>query len=142
MATRSAIGLVEYDGTVTGIYCHWDGYLEQVGRKLFENYTDLEKVVELLELGDLSSLGKEIGHKHPFSPSYASEMTYEEYYRDYGHMCVSYSRDRDDDCPALVFEDINEFKQYYPECDFLYMFDGISWTYADRFTDGFVALKF
>ena len=26
MATRSAIGYINIDGTVTGTYCHWDGY--------------------------------------------------------------------------------------------------------------------
>jgi len=28
MATRSNIGIVNEDGSVTGIYCHWDGYPE------------------------------------------------------------------------------------------------------------------
>lgn len=25
MATRSNIGIVNQDGSITGIYCHWDG---------------------------------------------------------------------------------------------------------------------
>ncbi len=28
MATRSNIGIVNDNGSVTGIYCHWDGYPE------------------------------------------------------------------------------------------------------------------
>jgi hypothetical protein len=55
------------DGKVcTSIYVHWDGYLEHNGKLLAEHYTDPAKVQELIALGDLSSLGREIGQKHPF----------------------------------------------------------------------------
>ena len=57
MATRSTIAIRNEDGTVTGIYCHWDGYIEHNGRILVENYNTEEKVRELLALGHLSKLG-------------------------------------------------------------------------------------
>ena len=55
MATRSRIAIENQDGTVTSIYCHFDGYLDGVGKKLFEHY-DREKTEKLMELGDISVL--------------------------------------------------------------------------------------
>lgn len=66
MGTRSTIGIQNEDGSVTGIYCHWDGYLSHNGRILAENYTDEDRVRELIALGDISSLGAEIGTAHDF----------------------------------------------------------------------------
>jgi len=60
MATRSRIGIVNSDGSVSHIYCHWDGYLEHNGKILYEHYQDEEKVKELIKLGKLSALGKTI----------------------------------------------------------------------------------
>jgi hypothetical protein len=57
MATRSRIAIENQDGTVTSIYCHFDGYLEGVGKTLFEHY-DREKTEKLMELGDISVLGE------------------------------------------------------------------------------------
>jgi hypothetical protein len=42
MSTRSRIAIENHHGTVTSIYCHFDGYLEGVGKKLFNHY-DREK---------------------------------------------------------------------------------------------------
>ena len=57
MATRSTIAIRNEDGTVTGIYCHWDGYIDHNGRILVENYNTEEQARELLALGNLSVLG-------------------------------------------------------------------------------------
>lgn len=57
MATRSRIAIENQDGTVTSIYCHFDGYLDGVGKKLFNHY-DREKTEKLIELGDISVLGE------------------------------------------------------------------------------------
>ena len=38
MATSSAIGVKQADGCVMAVRCHWDGYLEHVGRILHEFY--------------------------------------------------------------------------------------------------------
>lgn len=57
MATRSRIAIENQDGTVTSIYCHFDGYLSGVGKKLFNHY-DREKTEKLIELGDISVLGE------------------------------------------------------------------------------------
>ena len=57
MATRSRIAIENQDGTVQSIYCHFDGYIDGVGKRLFNRY-DREKLKSLIELGDISSLGE------------------------------------------------------------------------------------
>lgn len=94
MGTRSTIAILRADGSVSQIYCHWDGYVEHNGRILFEHYNTAEKVEELIALGDLSSLGKEIGVKHPFSPNYNVPGDSNEWNRLYSNMCTAYGRDR------------------------------------------------
>jgi hypothetical protein len=56
MATRSRIAIEREDGSVKSIYCHFDGYVDGVGKVLFEHY-DKEKLEKLIELGDISVLG-------------------------------------------------------------------------------------
>ena len=38
MATRSFIGKLNHDGSITVVYCHWDGYPEGVGETLVKHY--------------------------------------------------------------------------------------------------------
>lgn len=65
MSTRSFICLKKGDDYKV-IYCHWDGYPSNNGMILKNSYTNVGKINELLELGDISSLGNEIGVKHNF----------------------------------------------------------------------------
>ncbi len=58
MATRSLIGMNLDNGITKIIYCHWDGYPEHNGQLLVDNYTSPSAVFELMELGDVSSLGE------------------------------------------------------------------------------------
>lgn len=81
MATRSYICLRQDNRALLSIYCHWDGYPEGVGKTLANHYTTREKVEELMKLGDLSSLGEEIGYKHDFDKHIPS-------------ICKAYGRDR------------------------------------------------
>jgi hypothetical protein len=60
MATRSRIAIENQDGSVTSVYCHWDGHIKTNGRILNENYTTKDKVEELIALGNLSSLDETI----------------------------------------------------------------------------------
>jgi len=70
MATRSTIAMKTEDGKVRAIYCHWDGYVGYNGKMLMGEYTDPSKVKQLIDLGDISSLRKDIGEKHPFDRNY------------------------------------------------------------------------
>jgi hypothetical protein len=56
MATRSRIAIENQDGSVTSIYCHWDGHINSNGVILNDNYNTTDKVNELIALGSLSSL--------------------------------------------------------------------------------------
>ena len=70
MSTRSEIGILNSDGTIESVYCHWDGYPEYNGVILSEYYTKEEIVRELIRNGDLSSLHESIdpdkGMEHSF----------------------------------------------------------------------------
>ena len=116
MGTRSTIAIQNEDGTVTGIYCHWDGYLSCNGRILAENYTTEEAVRELIALGDLSSLDAEIGTKTDFRDPAKGQ-------------CVAYGRDRGEknvDARTCSSWDqlISDFGQEY---DYLFQL-GKGWT--------------
>lgn len=91
MGTRSRIGIENEDGTITSISCHWDGYLSHVGRILHTSYTTEEKIRELMALGNLSSLGEDIGEQHPFDNPYQwGTVEHEALERQ----CTAYGRDR------------------------------------------------
>lgn len=94
MGTRSTIALEFADGTVEQVYCHWDGYLAHNGKILQEYWSDPFKLRELIDVGDLSSLGKVIGTQHPFSPHSNEEdkAAYEAAQAE--GACTFYGRDR------------------------------------------------
>ncbi len=81
MGTRANIGIQYGDGNVRYIYTHWDGYPSHHGPILEGVYNTPEKIEELLDLGDLSSLGREIGVKHDFQDTSFT-------------VCTVYGRDR------------------------------------------------
>lgn len=128
MATRSAIGFVEFDGSVTAIYCHWDGYPENNGRILEEHYTSIEKVEDLLELGNISVLGPNIGERVDFNSPAASNI-----------QCIAYGRDRGElgrSIEAKQFSSILEYHtQFGGDCEYFYLFDGNEWIVADASGD-------
>jgi len=97
MATRSRIAIENQDGTVTSVYCHWDGYLAGVGKTLFEHY-DREKLEKLIELGDISSLG---------------ESTID---------TVAYHRDRNEDLHLQTFPNVEDLFDYGFESGIEYIY--------------------
>jgi hypothetical protein len=56
MGTRSTIAIEFADASVSQVYCHWDGYLDNNGEILNKEYMDPFKVRTLIDLGDFSSL--------------------------------------------------------------------------------------
>jgi hypothetical protein len=122
MGTRSTIALEFADGTVEQVYCHWDGYLDHNGRILQEHYSDPFKLRELIDLGDLSSLGPNIGFAHPFSPhaSKEDEALYEAA-KEAG-ACTFYARDRGETgTSAKKFKDFEDYKanHQYEEYEYI-----------------------
>lgn len=69
MSTQSRIGMVNEDGKVISIYCHWCGHPHDNGRILLKHYTDPAKVKALISLGGISSLGKELEPKSEYALS-------------------------------------------------------------------------
>ena len=141
MATRARIAMRRADGKVESIYCHWDGYPEApgAGATLFEHYKDPEKVQALMDLGDVSSLGREIGEKHRFAahnvilpgPGYITDP---ECPLAKG-WCCSYGRDRgESDCgkiitDSLTCEDIEDSIEYV----YLFSPGNCTWTYYSKY---------
>jgi len=105
MGTRSTIALEYADGTVGQVYCHWDGYLEHNGMILYKHYSDPFKLRQLLDLGDLSSLGERIGTQHAFDQAPKGECTF--YKRDRKENGVSQKmfKDYDDYLSMHQFEE-------------------------------------
>lgn len=59
MATRSTINLsIGQNDKYRHVYCHFDGYLEHVGRTLFLHYNTIDKINNLMDCGNLEVLGK------------------------------------------------------------------------------------
>jgi hypothetical protein len=92
MGTRSTIA-IKHGERIKAVYCHWDGYLDHNGKILLENYNST-KANFLIALGDISSLGEEIGEKHSFDfrPKEGSEeSTWTTFYgRDRGEEGVEF----------------------------------------------------
>ena len=57
MSTRAYIGIEDTDGTVAYVYNHRDGYPSECGVTLDENWTDPDKIRELIGNGGMSSVG-------------------------------------------------------------------------------------
>ena len=115
MATRSRIGYKLENGKVESVYCHFDGYPDHNGVILLKNYSTIEKIKELIKLGDLSCLCSEIGEKHDF----------DDHKKDW---CKFYGRDREESDVGAIIS--------YSEEDFLkigeaynYLFKNNQWFY-------------
>ena len=124
MGTRSGIA-VQHGDKIKAVYCHWDGYLEHNGY-ILDKFYDSVKANNLVALGDLSSLGADVGNKHDFGAK-------TEYLEDSEHngltsvstQCTFYGRDRG--------ETGIEFRVFFSEQAFI---DGIDGEYFYLFRDG------
>ena len=122
MSTRSFIGILNENQTVDFIYCHFDGYLEHNGKILKEHWNTEGKIRELLKLGDLQSLGTEIGEKHDGN----ARASYEQKEKT-KNWCCAYGRDIDKyENNNLTLHDNVEIAEYKWKKDesisFVYLF--------------------
>lgn len=111
MSTHSRIGIINPDGTIRSIYCHFDGYPEGVGLALSNGYTDVDKINKLLDLGDISCIGPE-----PESKSEYWDFDFSSPYRE----CTRAYRDRGEDCPAYIDENEENFWSRNTEYKYLF----------------------
>jgi hypothetical protein len=134
MGTRSRIGVM-HGSNVKSIYCHWDGYLSFNGQILQEHY-DSAKANQLVALGDLSSLRANIGEKHEFSPFDQTEISNEEFEKQFGDMCTFYGRDRDEkDTEWQVATTFDEFlgQCYNSGAEYYYIMRDGTWYVGDTY---------
>ena len=84
MSTRSNIGILEKDGTVYTIYCHFDGYPRH-HFPILSKFSEAD-FRELILLGDISQLAPQIsplaGRMHSFDQPAANTVV--AYHRDRG----------------------------------------------------------
>ena len=118
MATRSTIGILNGDNSVTSIYCHWDGYPEGVGATLREHYTATETITNLMALGDLSVLGATIGTQKKFTTAALNGE------------CLAYGRDRGETgVEARTHDSVEAWVSGRRDshCEYGYLWNGITW---------------
>ena len=121
MGTRSFIIVPNPKGDFSGIYCHWDGYPEGVGKTLEQHYTSKAKIRKLINLGDLSSLKPEIDptEHHSFNAPQSG-------------VCIAYGRDRGEkNVDKRTKGSLHELVQIAADmwCEFIYLhFNGV-WHY-------------
>lgn len=125
MSTRSYICMEVGDNRYKTIYCHFDGYPDYNGKMLLEYYDDRVRVEKLLELGDLSSLGKKIDP----DPNLPHSFDYHERQED---VCVFYGRDRGDEGAAARIMTMEELDDPENWTEYVYIFnrDG-EWKYFE-----------
>ena len=128
MSTNARIGMkIGNTDMAKTIYCHWDGYIDYVGKMLFTHYNSKNKINELLENGDLSAIGPIIGKQVDFN-------TYNPYDENSDEkQCVFYKRDRGDedtDAIEIRIDSLKNFETY----NYLYTDDN-GWLVSSPETD-------
>ena len=143
MATRSRIGIENEDGTVSSIYCHWDGYPSNNGRTLIDHYSDREKVKELIALGSISALKENVAPIEPMDDIIGVRMLKEfkvlpksvhSFDTPQEGITIAYHRDRGEDLQeARVDESIEAYaKSDYEEFGYVFTKDN-EWKVVDGF---------
>lgn len=124
MATRSIISMQLEDKLFKSVYCHWDGGLDWNGKILFEHYQDVEKIKELIQLGDISSLYQDVhipeSVEHSFDKRCEGITTF--YGRDRGEKNIE----------AKTHYSINGLTNRINKCgaEFLYLYKDSKWFYC------------
>lgn len=116
MATRSNIGILQSNGTINSIYCHWDGYPSHNGKILLEHYTDNNKIIELIKGGGISSLHENIdgGIGHTYGKELEGQTVF--YKRDRGETDVDF---------------INVLLSEFHKEEYSYYWDGKNWNWSE-----------
>lgn len=123
MATRGTISILNLDGTVETVYSHWDNYLECNGAILQKYYNTTESVQNLIDNGDISSLGRKVSD---------TKLDFDGKDHDYTRF-YSY---RNENCPKRVWSSLDDYYKNQQTEEYNYMFnveDGVwSVTYYEN----------
>jgi hypothetical protein len=123
MSTRSYICKENEDGTITGSYCHCDGYLTYNGAMLLDHYNTKERVDKLLSFGNMSCLN-EIIEPDPSKPHTFDDRQ--------PNVTVFYGRDRGEkgqEAQKVKLEDIESDGSWIEWC-YVFGKDG-KWRYFE-----------
>jgi hypothetical protein len=115
MATRSRIAIQHEDGSISSIYCHYDGHPQHHLPILQGHYDTPEKANQLIELGNLSFLSERIEPTGPHSFDVPRFDT-----------CLAYGRDRGEKGQeAVKHKDLEDFEHFARQgcAEWLYIFD-------------------
>ena len=117
------------DQQVEGIYCHFDGYVDGVGKLLYHCF-DSQKTKELMQLGNISFLTTTL---YPTTTDHS-------FYSPEEGVIVAYGRDRGEPGQEALRLPTYEFLAgFYPSAgvDYFYLLelDG-TWMVRSRFLDG------
>lgn len=109
MGTHAMIGFYDNEtGNVQATYVHYDGYLGGVGRTLVENYNTPDQARAVATAGYLSGLTEDL-----------TESLQESVHKDQ---------------PAIPYESVEQFMKNgydYYGADYVYLFDGTAWFFAE-----------
>jgi hypothetical protein len=139
VATRSFIAVQDSAG-FSAVYCHWDGYPTGVGLTLVESYSDRAKASGLVDLGDISVLGPEIGLPHGFDERFPDGDPRQQW-------CKFYGRDRgESDVETKRYPTLADLLQGARDCgcEFVYVLpvDGNRWKCSNLSGDVSDSLEF
>lgn len=107
---------IHLNGEYMGVYHHWDGYVEGLGRELFENYNSFEKALNLISCGSFSTILEEI------IPHYSSSM-------------ITIWKD----CKPIFVNSREEMIKH--EVHFTYLFQNGKWLVTKNIKSGFKFLE-
>jgi hypothetical protein len=119
--------------------------LDHNGRILQDHYLDPFKLRDLIDHGDVSILGSEIGVQRPFdNPHKWGTPEYESFSTQYQNQCLFYHRDRGEDHHVSKFKDFAEYERTHQYEEYEYILrqinGGAVWFVSSYDTDGYVEL--
>lgn len=119
MSTRSTVAVEHVDGTVSQVYCHYDGYVSHNGQILVDHYDTQEKAEQLVFLGEMSSLRPKC---IPDPAKTHSSINPQDDVTTY------YSRDRGEPFhPPSLFTSIDHYKKNLQGEEYDYLFTEGQW---------------
>jgi len=132
MGTHSRIGKLLPTGKVRSVYCHYDGYVQGgVGEDLFNHYQEESKIDALLDLGNLSGIGKEIGEKQDFN----------DFPNQNPNWCLAYGRDRGQKGQEATVVESEEAYLKEENASYIYLYKNGEWWFKDVYQDRYSGMQ-
>jgi len=119
MATRSAIAIQLPKNRFLAIYCHYDGYPEHQLPILTDDYATFDSVINLVMMGDLSSLSSE----HDWERKKQKKINKNK--KNFPPLTYSSRGEQYDAIRPKVFKSLAAIKKYFTDCwcEHLYVYD-------------------